>query len=399
VSKNFTTPYSIITSAGFQRELPGGLQLEADYYGNFSRKLFVISDAGQLVDFTDPASGQTLVQALTQLEKAAQAGAASVAPQPFIEDIDGPGATASIYANNLFALSRGSTGGVAFGNFPTNVGYTPQFIVNPFGTNQGSSSYNALFVTLRKHLSNNLQFDFNYTYSHALDNNSTTPHSNGNFEQGVTSILCNALNTHACRGNAEFDATHAVTALFIYDLPFGRGQAFGHNVGWLANEAIGGWEISGINTWRTGLALTMQDGVASTTSLAADAGDIFVGPRSALKEGIHIETDNNNEVEFYKNPAAAAAAFVPNLGMETGTRDNLRGPHFWNLDVAVSKNFPLWTERYKLQFRAEAYNVLNHTNFGLPNATDTAGPAFGQLTTEAGTEPDRVMQFALRFDF
>jgi hypothetical protein len=333
------------------------------------------------------------------LEIAAQAGATSVAPQPFIEDIDGPGATAAIYSQNTFALSRGSTGGVAFGNFPTNIGYTPQFDVDPFGTNQGNSSYNALFVTLRKRLSNNLQFDFNYTYSHAIDNNSTVPHANGNFAQGVTSILCNAINTHACRGNAEFDATHAITALFVYDLPFGRGQAFGHNVGWFVNEAIGGWQISGIETWRTGLAFTIQDGVASTTSLAADAGDIFVGPRSALAESIHIETNNNNQVEFYKNPTAAAAAFVPNLGLETGTRDNLRGPHFSNFDVAVIKNFPLFNERYRLQFRAEAYNALNHTNFGIPNATDTAGAQFGQLTTEAGQEPDRVMQFALRFDF
>lgn len=400
VTNNFRTPYSIVTSFGFQRELPWGLQLEADYYGNFSRDLFVISDAGQLIDFTDPAPPhQTLVQAITNMEIAAQAGQPSVAPQPFFEDIDGPGATAFFYTNDNFALSRGSTGGVAFGAFPTNIGYTPQFIVDPFGTNQGNSSYNSLFVTLRKHLSNNLQFDFNYTYSHAIDNNSTTPHSNGNFQQGVTSILCNAIDTHACRGNAEFDATHSITALWVYDLPFGRGQAFGHDVGWFVNEAIGGWEISGINTWRTGLAVQMQDGVASTTSLAADAGDIFVGPRSALKESIHIETNNNNEVEFYKNPTAAAAAFVPNLGLGTGTRDNLRGPHYWDLDVAVSKNFPLWTERYKLQFRAEAYNVLNHTNFGIPNATDTAGPAFGELTSQAGVEPDRVMQFALRFDF
>ncbi len=400
VTDQFTTPYSIIASLGFQRELPGGLQLEADYYGNFSRKLFVISDAGQFIDFTDPASGQTLVQAITKMEIAAQAGATSVAPQPAIEDIDGPGATAFIYSNNTFALSRGSTGGVAFGNFPTNIGYTPQFDVNPFGTNQGSSSYNALFVTLRKHLSNNLQFDFNYTYSHAIDNNSTVPHSNGNFEQGVTSILCNAIDTHACRGNAEFDATHAITALFVYDLPFGRGQALGRNVGWFVNEAIGGWEISGIESWRTGLAFTMQDGVASTTSLAADAGDIFVGPRSALAEGIHnTGTPGNPQIEFYKNPTAAVNAFVPNLGMETGTRDNLRGPHFSNFDAAVSKNFPLWNERYRLQFRAEAYNAFNHTNFGIPNATETAGPAFGLLNTEAGSEPDRVMQFALRFDF
>jgi hypothetical protein len=140
------------------------------------------------------------------------------------------------------------------------------------------------------------------------------------------------------------------------------------------------------------------NGVASTSSLAAYSGDEFIGPRSALAESIHIDTSNNNQVQFYKNPSAAIAAFTPDLGFQTGTRDNLRGPHFSDFDVSVYKNFPLWTERYKLQFRADAYNAFNHTNFGLPN-TQVTSSQFGQLSSEAGVEPDRVMQFALRFDF
>jgi hypothetical protein len=69
------------------------------------------------------------------------------------------------------------------------------------------------------------------------------------------------------------------------------------------------------------------------------------------------------------------------------------------MDLAVSKNFPIMGERYRLQFRAEAYNVFNHTNFGIPDPTLTSPGTFGTLSTEAGTEPSRVMQFALRFDF
>jgi Carboxypeptidase regulatory-like domain len=411
---HFRTPYSITASFGFQRELPGGLQLEADYFGNFGRKLFVLSDAAQLINFVDPASGQSLGTAMTYLEKQAQAGATSVTNQPFFENqvgaalasagttcaaFYGSSCTAGVYAGNQLGLQQGSTAGVADSiPLPVNVGFNPQFLVNALGTNQGSSSYNALFVTLRKRLSHNLQFDFDYTYSHGIDNNSTVPHANGNFEPGVTTILCSAVDTHLCRGNSEYDATHAVSAYFVYDLPFGRGQAFGRNVGWFVDEVIGGWGISGIETWRTGLALTVVNGVASTTSLAADSGDEFIGPRSALAESIHIDTSNNNQVQFYKNPSAAIAAFTPDLGFQTGTRDNLRGPHFSDFDVSVYKNFPLWTERYKLQFRADAYNAFNHTNFGLPN-TQVTSSQFGQLSSEAGVEPDRVMQFALRFDF
>jgi len=414
VDNRFRTPYSITASFGFQRELPGGLQLEADYYGNFGRKLFVLSDAAQLINFVDPSSGQSLGSAMTFLEQQAQAGAATVPNQPFFENqvgaalaaggsscaaFYGSSCTAGVYANNQLGLQQGSTAGVADSiPLPVNVGFNPQFLVNALATNQGSSSYNALFATLRKRLTHNLQFDFNYTFSHGIDNNSTVPHANGNFEPGVTTILCSAVDTHLCRGNSEFDATHQVSAYFVYDLPFGRGQALGRNVGWFVNEAIGGWQISGIETWRTGLALTVVNGVASTTSLAADSGDEFVGPKSALTESIHIETSNNNQVQFYKNPAAAIAAFAPDLGFQTGTRDNLRGPHFSDFDAAVSKNFPLFNERYKLQFRAEAYNAFNHTNFGLPN-TQVTSSQFGQLSSEAGTEPDRVMQFALRFDF
>jgi hypothetical protein len=243
-----------------------------------------------------------------------------------------------------------------------------------------------------------LQFDFNYTYSHSIDNGSTVANENGNFEPGVTSVLCDATNTHVCRGNSDFDATDSISGDFVYGLPFGRGQSIGRDAGWFLNEVIGGWQVSGVETWRTGLAFNAQNGIASTTSLAADAGEIFTGSRSALATNLHIDTLNNDQVQLYANPEAAVAAFTPVTGLETGTRNNLRGPHFSNLDAAVSKNFPLAGERYKLQFRAEAYNVFNHSNFGIPNPTLTSA-TFGVISGLAGQEASRVMQFALRFDF
>jgi hypothetical protein len=413
VDNQFRTPYSIITSFGVQRSLPFGLQLEADYYGRFSRKLFVLADAAQTMDFT--FGGQTLSNAFTILEQDAlkDLPPASVTPQPFFENLFGAGSTQGIYAafsgqgsgpgpTTGSAMALGNTGGMVLGLGlqPLNIGLTPQFFVNALATNLGSESYNALLTTLRKRLSNNLQFDFDYTYAHAIDNNSTVPHANGNFEPGVTTILCDATNAHACRGNSEFDVTNQITSYFIYDLPFGRGQRFAGNVGKFVNEAIGGWELSGIETWSTGVALTAVNGQSSTTSLAADPGEIFTGPKSALRSSVHIDTSSGTPVvQFFKNPGAAIAAYTPALGLTTGTRDNMRGPHFSDTDVVVSKFFPLWNERYKLQFRAEAYNVFNHTNFALYDPTLTSPGTFGTITSEAGQEPSRVMQFALRFDF
>jgi hypothetical protein len=424
VDPHLKTPYEYTVSFGMQRELPGGFQVEADYYGRFNRHLFVLADAGQLVNFTDPTSKQTLAGAFTVLERDAQNGtlATSVVDQPFFENqmnaalaafglgscasFFGTSCTQEIYVNNgtsdglhgtiASQLGQGDTAFTWFSQpFLPNVGFTSQFDVNTMNTSLGSSSYNGLFVTVRKRLTRGLQFDVDYTFSHSIDNNSDTANQNGNFEPGVTAILCDATNPKACRGNSEFDAKHQITADFVYDLPFGRGKAFARNISWALDEAIGGWQISGIETWRTGLALTADSGIASTTSLAADPGEIFVGPKSALQTDVHLQSDGT--VQLYKNQSAAIAAFTPPVGVGLGTRDNLRGPHFSNLDVAVNKNFPLGTERYKLQFRAEAYNVFNHTNFGLPDPTLNGN--FGQLTSEAGVEPSRVMQFALRFDF
>lgn len=421
IDPHLHTPYSISASFGVQRELPGGFQLEADYYGRFGRRLLMLADVSQAMNFTDPASKETLVQAFSTLEQDSRqnGGAglpvASVPVQPFFENqmdaalggtcaakLGTSSCTAYVYTTQFTALQQGGTGGILPSlPLPANVGLTPQFFVDALMANEGFSDYNALFVTLRKRLSHNLQFDFNYTFSHSIDNGSTVANENGNFAEGVTSVMCDVTNDSACRGNSEFDATHQISGVFVYDLPFGHGQRFASNVGALLNEAIGGWQVSGIETWRTGLAFTANGtdiAQFDTVSLAADTGVLFTGSKSAVSSNVHIDTANNNEVQFFANPTAAAGAFSPVTGLQSGSRDTLRGPRFSNLDLAVSKNFPLFSERYKLQFRAEAYNTFNHPNFGIPDTGVTSG-RLGVISGLAGQEPSRVMQFALRFDF
>jgi len=430
------TPYSIAASVGFQRELPGGFQLEADYYGRWGRRLLLLGDTSQAMNFTDPASKQTLVNAFSTLEVDSRENGGnglspitvSQSPLPFFENEMNaalgaagagncasffaatfaanpsvtPNCTAAVYLNNKAALQQGGTGGILPAlPLPANVGLTPQFFVDAIMANKGFSNYNSLFVTLRKRLTHDLQFDLNYTFSHSIDNGSTVSNEDGNFAEGVTSVMCDVTNPQACRGNSEFDATHAISGDFVYGLPFGRGQAIGRDSGWLVNEIIGGWQISGIETWRTGLAFTANGtdiAQFDTVSLSADTGAVFIGPRSALSTNIHIDASNNNAVQLYADPAAAAAAFGPVTGLQSGTRDSLRGPHFSNLDVSVSKYFPLGDERYKLKFVSEAYNVFNHTNFGIPDSGVSSG-RFGIISGLAGQEPSRVMQFALRFEF
>jgi hypothetical protein len=427
IDPHFKTPYSLVYSAGVQRELPGAFQLEVDYVGRFGRRLSELGDAGQLIDFTDPASKQTLVQAISQLEALSRQGGtgvptSSVPALPFLENQIsaaagepcsvlapslGPFAncTQFVYGTNLLPLQQGNTlnvvrGLLANGALNPGVGLSPQFLTNYYFGNKSYSDYNGMIAILRKRLSRNVQLDFNYTFSHSIDNSSGIARNNGNPANNSQAYLCDSINLGVCKGNSEFDVTHQVIADAIYDLPFGRGQWIGRNVRSWANQIIGGWQLSTIVTWRTGFAFPVQ-GNASTVTFDTAAYPLFVGNSSSIAVHVHNDPNLSGGLQLFANPTAALAAFAPPTGLEVGSRDELRGPHFSNADLALSKNFSV-TEKIRLQFRTEAYNVFNHPNFALPLNTNFEAPNFGQIVStvsNSGDDSARVLQFALRLDF
>jgi hypothetical protein len=209
-------------------------------------------------------------------------------------------------------------------------------------------------------------------------------------------------NLRVCRGNSDFDIRHLVNANFIYELPFGRGQRFGSGMPGWANQIIGGWEVSGIFTARSGLAF-------GTTSSTFPVGFNFNSPAaintganlSALRARIHdvgstIQFFDDQTAVFDPNDPTAGALRFPRHG-EIGSRNILRGPGFWNLDTAVMKNFKMpWSESQSLQIRWESFNLFNHHSFGLP-AANIVGATFGQITGSASAA--REMQFAIRYSF
>jgi Carboxypeptidase regulatory-like domain len=407
---NLKTPYSETISFGFQRELPGNFLLESTYFGRFGRRLLAQADAGQITNFRDPTSGQTLDQAfgtLTQ-QMRAQPGTNgyTVTPQPFFENLVGPGGT-SLIANALTPLAlHGDIGTTLFilglnDLLPPGVGFSPQFIYNIFLTNKSASDYNGLLTTLHKKLSHGLQFDFNYTFSHSIDNTSVPGNNfSGQFANFSGGVLCDSTRPKVCRANSEFDLTHLISADGIYDLPFGRGRTFGSNMsGWL-NEIVGGWQLSGIDSWQSGFAFSTVAN-AFPYSFNNNVPAFFNGDGAAIRTKIH---QVGGQVQMFANPTAAIGAFSGPIGQEAGNRNSLRGPNFSNVDLALSKHFPI-TEKYGMEFRAEAYNVFNRTNFALPGvAGSTLGTAditnpsqFGVITQLAGNP--REMQFSLRLDF
>ena len=405
VDQQFRTPYSIQYSFGFQRELPGNFILEASYVGRQSRKLFAQADLAQALNFKDAGSGQLMFDAFNLLQAQVQAGltGANITPQPWFEHQIGAGGTALMAGNGTLRqfVLRGDTSDAvqllyANGLLDPNVGLSAQFGTNIYISNQGASSYDGMLMSLRKRFSNNLQFDFNYTWSHGIDNGSSVV----NTVSG--GLVCDITNLRVCRGNSDFDIRHLVNANFIYELPFGRGQMFGKDSpGWL-NQIIGGWEVTGIFTARSGLPF-------GTTTTAFPLGFNFNSPAAfnttnaaALQGNIHDAS--NGTIQFFDNPTAvfdpanptAGAIRFPHHG-EIGNRNTFRGPGFWNMDTAVLKNFKMpWSEQQALQIRWESFNLFNHNSFGLP-AIGITGTTFGSVTTSASIP--REMQFAFRYSF
>jgi len=421
IDPHLKTPYSELFTLGIQRELPGNFMLDVSYFNREGHRLLSQSDAGQVVDFKDPASGQFLAAAfgtLAQQTRQDPDNLSFVTDQPFFENqmanaLGAPcgdvfGASCSfVVASALEQLVlRGDLGDTVqaldfFGVFPAGVGLAPQFASDLYMTNKGYSNYNGLLVTLHKKYSHGLQFDVNYTYSHSIDNMSAAANNAFGGGSGAGGILCDANNLGVCRASSDFDTTHNLTADWIYDLPVGRGRAFGTGMPRWEDEIIGGWQISGLASWRTGFAFTT---VANSfpISFANNVPAVFNGDRSALHTNPHLDR-NTGEVQLFSNPDAAIATFSFPTGLQAGSRNILRGPHFANFNLGLGKYFPV-TEQIKLQFRADAFNAFNHTNFTLPGVSGTAdislpyasGGNFGVIGSAADA---RVMQFSLRLEF
>ncbi len=427
--KNFKTPYSETFSLGVQRELKGNVVVEVDYFGRLGRRLTAVGDAAQTVNFRDTTNGpngQFLKDAFGQLESQVQHGVA-ITPQPWFENqmqsatgMSCPAINASFglpYSTCTELVGNALSSFVAVGNLSStvwvlsqngllnpNVGLYAQTGANGYIGNYSSSSYNAMLMSVRKRYSNNLALDFDYTYSHSIDNMSNVLNDLDQFTFSGQGVICDLTNLRTCRADSLFDARHIISANYVYDLPVGPGQKFlRSSSGWL-NQIVGGWGTSGIVTYRTGFPFTTHTN-SFPINFTQDAPAVFNGNFQAVQQGIHTDP-TTGAIQFFKDQTAALGAFSFPFGGGTGTRNPIHGPSFANWDIAVFKNFTMpWANEHKLQFRWEAFNAFNHTNFAVPgdpnsltNSNTLVNPAtFGVITQTANDA--RQMQFSLRYDF
>ncbi len=413
IDPSLRTPYSIGFNFGVQHEFRGNYVLKASYVGRLGRSLLAYADASQLIDFTDPKSAQKMSTAFGNITTQTRAGAntANLPAQPWFENILSPGFGVSQgYPNTTSWIADNLTGLVANGDFgdtmqalasvgilPPNVGMAAQFGENGFVTNKGTSTYQGLLTSLQKNFSHGLQFDFNYTYAHSIDNVSLIANTNA---VGGYGFICDVTNVLACRGNSDFDVKHYISADFTYQLPFGRGREFASTIPLWLNEIIGGWDVSGITAWHSGVAFSSGSS-AFLAGFANDAPGIFNGDRAGVAP--HANKNNTTgQVNLFTNQARANADFTGPVGLTFGSRNNLRGPNYVSQNLGLAKAFAITPDRVKLKLRADAYNVFNHASFSAPaqppsQYSDITLGVFGQITGTSTTS--RVMQVAARLEF
>jgi len=437
------TPYSHVFDLSFTRELPKQFVVEASYVGRLGRRLMQEVDLAMPLNLFDPGSGTDYFTAATMLSKATDAGTDinQLAAIPYWEnmfpaaagnlgfgppgdtndlgcapgvDVNATNYTATQAMYDMYSCFRGNettalfiadllclpacaavTGGQPFAY------WDDQWSSLYAWRSQGMSSYHALQLTLRRPMVSGLQFDFNYSFSKSLDEGSNAERvslfeSGPNQTGGFGSQVINSWAPRQMLAASDFDMRHQINANWVWQIPVGKGKTFGSGMHGVAEAILGGWDLSGLFHWTSGLPFGIIPGAGWATNWELQGAAVKTGNTG----GVGTYIDSNGDPNLFKDPNTAITAFRFPYPGETGQRNVLRGPGYFGIDMGLGKSWNI-TEAQKLQFRWETFNVTNSVRF------DAALSAqFFDLTTATNfgkygftlTKP-RVMQFSLRYSF
>jgi len=252
--------------------------------------------------------------------------------------------------------------------------------------NDGNSNFNAVQFSLHRRVASGFTLGTEYMWSHSINDNST----GGGEGSQPQSALCRACD----RGNSATDVRHTMTTNWIYQLPLGPGKRYFDSGP--ASRILGGWELSGIWTARTGRMLTI--------GISRSAGDVpdgnTSGQRPDVVPGVSIYPAGGRTFAQWLNPAAFAIPARNTWG--NAGRTIAVGPGLVQIDTSLQKNVRL-TESKSIIYRIEAFNILNRTQPGNPGTTFTSLASFGLINSglnrTIGTGTSRQIQMALRFQF
>jgi hypothetical protein len=450
VDNNLKTPYSYALDLSYQRQIRKNMSIEFAYVGHLAHRLLAQDDLASPLNLVDPKSKVTYFQAAQALAKQYENGAtdetfsqsALGSTAAYWQDMISPLQTGGAYvigANpntplggcynpsdpapptsttnpvlaafdlfcsgaynettplsilDLYGIPDANLSGVSY--FPTTGQYS--YFDNQFSSlyawrTMAPSWYHGLQVTFKQEFSHGLQFDFNYTYSKAIDMASDAERI-GTFG-GEDSWITNAWDPRQGLGPSDFDLRHQINANWVWQLPFGTGRAFGNGVGKGTDALIGGWQLSGLARWSSGFPVTVDNGGVYPTDWQLEGHAALTG-----SPVIQSKTVVDGYVNMFPNPTEAYAGFAHDLPGESGVRNPIRGDGYAGLDLGLDKTWKMpYNDRHSLEFTWNVFNVPNLTRFDVETASLVYDEAntFGRYT-HLLTNP-RVMQFGLRYAF
>ena len=272
-----------------------------------------------------------------------------------------------------------------------NLAVQPRRPLQTFGQVQiswggGFSNYNGLQMKIEKKFSGGLYVLNSFTWSKSIDN------AAGHLEvfNGDNSRV-NYRDLKNEKGVGSYNQPFNNTTTLVYHLPYGKGQKFGASAHPVLNGIAGGWRLTMINTMTSGPPVNLN--YAPTTQLSVATGGAPTYRPNLLGDFMAPEGQRNIDNYFDKNNVVSPTD--PRYPFGNAGRNIARGYAFYQADLGLHKAFPLWKESRQIEFRSEFFNLLNHTNFGIPNNTRTSS-AFGTIRS---TFPARQVQFALKYVF
>jgi hypothetical protein len=426
LDEEIVSPINYSWNVTWERKLPKGMVVQTSYIGRVAHNLLASRDVMMPNNLTDPQSGTDWYTAAGMLEDYRRAGTPinQVPAIPFFENLFGgvsnfarnmlgssraglaSNATQAVYGDafifnaNDWTTTQADIDGSLLAGGRGQLFYQPQYGALTSFSTFANSNYHAGTLSVRERWGGNY-IDFNYTLSKSMDDASGLQTSGGYGSAFVT----NPLRQHDNYAVSDFDVRHIVNVNGLWQLPIGRGHRLLRDGNSIAQGVLGGWQLSGIMRWNSGLPISVPfDAATWATNWNVQSWGTRINPIEAC-----VASPNGGAPALFGcNVTAAYQNFRSARPGETGDRNVLRLPGYFVVDMGIGKTFAI-SERHSLQVRFEAFNVTNtqrmgalvggRTGYGIVVDPFNAAPppnwsAFGSIQGER-----RVMQFGFRYEF